>query len=225
MTQRTRWWWVRHAPVTGVDGRIYGNSDPDANTADPPTYTALARLLPKDALLVTSHLRRAIQTAAAIRDAGLDLPAPLIEPDLGEQCFGDWQGRKREEVWAELNPRHLFWLQPARGRPPGGETFVEMVQRVVLTIDRLNAEHAGRDIVVVAHGGTIRAALVHKLRLDPEVALACQVDNCSLTRLDHFGPTESHPEGAWAMFHFNQRPAEKLGVEPDRTAMLALLPR
>ena len=225
MSTRTRWWWVRHAPVTATEGRIYGNTDPPANVEDPPTYTALARFLPADSALVTSHLQRTHQTADAIRAAGLDLPEPIVEEDLAEQNFGEWQGRKREEVYAELDPKHLFWLAPARTRAPGGESFVDLMERVAGVIERLNAQHAGRDIIAVGHGGAIRAAIGHALGLDPEVALACQIDNCSVTRLDHFGPTESHPEGAWALFHVNQLATSETVLAPDHTAMLALLQR
>lgn len=225
MSTRTRWWWVRHAPVTSTDGRIYGNTDPSANVEDPPTYAALARMLPTGGALVTSHLRRTHQTAEAIRAAGLGLPEPIIEADLAEQNFGDWQGRKREEVYAELDPKHLFWLAPARTRAPGGESFVDLMERAGAVIDRLTAQHAGRDIISVGHGGVIRAAIGHALGLDPEIALACQVDNCSITRLDHFGPTDSHPEGAWALFHVNQIATSESVLAPDHTAMLALLQR
>ncbi|MDA0787460.1 MAG: histidine phosphatase family protein [Proteobacteria bacterium] len=225
MTTRTRWWWVRHAPVRSTGGRIYGNTDPLADTNDPPTYAGLARLLPENALLVTSHLQRTHQTADAIKAAGLHLPAPHIEKDLAEQDFGEWQGRKREDVYAELDPKHMFWLAPANTKAPGGESFADLMARVGVVIERLNAEHTGRDIVAVTHGGTIRAAIGHALKLDPEAALTCQVDNCSLTRIDHFGPSESHPDGAWAIFHINQIPTQDSTLVPDHTAMLALVQR
>jgi len=225
MSIRTRWWWVRHAPVTVTEGRIYGNTDPPADVDDPPTYQALARFLPADSTLVTSHLQRTHQTANAIRAAGLALPDPIVETDLAEQNFGAWQGRKREDVYAELDPKHLFWLAPAHTRAPDGESFADLMIRAGSVIERLTAAHAGRDIVAVGHGGTIRAAIGHALRLDPEVALACQIDNCSVTRLDHFGPTASHPEGAWAVFHINLLTTADSVLAPDHTAMLALLQR
>ena len=225
MSTRTRCWWVRHAPVTSTDGRIYGNTDPPANVEDPPTYAALARILPADGALVTSHLQRTLQTAEAIRTAGLDLPEPILEEDFAEQNFGEWQGRKREDVYAELDPKHLFWLAPARTRAPGGESFVDLMTRTGAVIGRLTKQHAGRDIISIGHGGVIRAAIGHALRLDPEIALACQIDNCSVTRLDHFGPTDSHPEGAWALFHVNLLTTAESVLAPDHTAMLALLQR
>ena len=225
MSERTRWWWIRHAPVRSTGGRIYGNTDPVADTEDPPTYQALARFLPKDALLVTSHLQRTHQTANAIRDAGLVLPDPHMEEDLAEQNFGDWQGRLREEVYGELDPKHMFWLAPAHTPAPGGESFADLMVRVAAVIDRLTEVHTGRDIIAVTHGGTIRAAIGHALGLDPEAALTCQIDNCSVTRIDRFGPTPSHPEGAWAIFHMNQIPTMDSTLAPDHTAMLAMVKR
>ena len=60
-------------------------------------------------------------------------------------------------------------------------------------IRRLVELHAGRDIIAVAHGGTIRAALALALGLDPEAALAFTIENCSLTRIDHIdGPGMGH---------------------------------
>ncbi len=76
MTQ-TNWWWVRHAPVTETQGRIYGATDPRADTDDPVAYAALHAQLPEDAFWVTSHLTRTKQTAAAIAAAGDRTIAPL----------------------------------------------------------------------------------------------------------------------------------------------------
>jgi alpha-ribazole phosphatase len=57
----------------------------------------------------------------------------------------------------------------------------------------MNEAYAGRDIIAVTHGGTIRAALAEALDLSPEAALAFTIDNCSLTRLERFdGAGEGH---------------------------------
>ena len=64
----TQWWWVRHAPVPD-GGRIYGQRDLDCDCSDGGIFTALARELPREAVWVTSNLKRATQTAAAIHAA------------------------------------------------------------------------------------------------------------------------------------------------------------
>ena len=139
------------------------------------------------------------QTAEAIHahgpaGSGPALARPQVEAGFAEQHFGDWQGRSYAELEEIRDGEwHRFWLAPADTRPPGGESFAEVVSRVAQAVDRLSGEHAGRDIVVVAHGGSIRAAVALALDLEPEKALALTVDNCSLTRLDHIaGAAGSH---------------------------------
>lgn len=211
MTQ-TRWWWVRHAPVTETNGRIYGSTDPNCTTDDPPAYARLHAWLPADAHWVTSRLRRTKQTAAAIAAAGGRTIAPTEEPDLGEQDFGDWHGMTYNEVYA-LPSAHRFWLAPATHRPPGGESFADLCVRVSRVIHRLTDQWAGRDIVAVAHGGTIRAALAVALDLDPEAALRFATENLSLTRLDHFTGDDGHPE-SWRVAWINRAPGEPLPGQP-----------
>jgi len=205
----TRWWWVRHAPVTINNGRCYGQTDHPCDVGNDAAFQGLARKLPKDAVWITSPLRRTHMTAAGIVRAGLPGPDPipgpdvLVEPDLIEQHFGEWQGLTYAEL-AERNgnlwPR--FWLAPAHEAPPGGESFVQLLRRAQPAIARLSREHAGREIIAVTHGGTIRAAIALALELEPERALSLTIDNLSLTRIEHFpGHNAAHPWRVTAVNH------------------------
>ena len=181
----TRWWWIRHAPVPGAEGRINGRLDVDCDTSDSIAAATLAAVLPGDAVIIVSPLARTHQTLAAIAATGPSRPAPLVEPDFVEQCFGSWQG----SGWSELQARDpkglaAFWKDPTSNVPPGGESFAMQIERVGMAIDRLSAHFAGRDVVCVSHGGTIRAACAHALGLAPPTAMAIVVDNLSLTRFD-----------------------------------------
>src|SRR3546814_17918696 len=71
----TRWWWIRHAPVTGHDGRIYGNLDVDCDCGDEPLFRALAGSLPADAVWIVTPLSRTRATAAAVARHLPDGPA------------------------------------------------------------------------------------------------------------------------------------------------------
>jgi broad specificity phosphatase PhoE len=206
MTITTRWWWIRHAPVINPSGRIYGQRDVPADTSNAAAFAALATRMPDDAIWFATPLSRTQATAGAIRAAmNARTPAtPQIEPAFIEQNFGDWQGQAYEDIGAYGRVRpgtkgvgvegHKFWLAPAEQKPPGGESFIEVIARVAEGVRRLTKVHAGRDIVVVAHGGSIRAALAHALSLDPEAALAFTVDTLSLSRLDHIqGPGAGNP--------------------------------
>jgi len=182
----TRWWWVRHAPVTSNRERLYGASDMPATIDTPETFKALACLLPKGAICVRSSLQRTKQTFDAIVAAGLSSPDPLIEPGLGEQNFGDWQGHPYAHIPALAAPHHhRFWFTTVDHCPPGGESFTDLSNRVVKVIKRLTEEFQGRDIIAVAHGGPIRAALGYALGLRPSDCLGFQTENLSVTRIDH----------------------------------------
>ena len=203
----TSWWWVRHAPVTTHGGRLYGQTDVPANTEDRPAFEGLAEQLPKGALWVASHLQRTHQTANAIADAGHRAAELLIEEDLAEQSFGDWQGLTYAEVAAERAGRdHPFWIAPADHAVPGGESFSQVMDRVSNAVMRLSERHAGRDIVAVAHGGSIRAALGHALGIAPAQALSFTIDNCSITRIDAF----HSPDGGldWCIVGVNLPPSK-----------------
>src|SRR5262245_3767845 len=184
----TRWWLVRHAPVIGVNGRVYGQDDIDSDCGDEAQFKHLAGLLPHDAVWLVSHLKRTHQTASAIIAARVAqvVPDPIVTSDLAEQHFGDWEGMTYAELEAlRGGAYHRFWHSPATERPPGGESFEDVVARVGNAMARITAEHAGRDIVAVVHGGTIRAALAVALDIDPERVLGFAVDTCSVTRMDH----------------------------------------
>lgn len=200
----TRWWWVRHAPVPNPEARCYGQSDMDCDVSDTDSFQGLGAMLPGGAVLVTSDLLRTKKTAAAIAGAGLDLPEPIEEVSLREQSFGDWQGMTYPEIHQSRGGRHRFWLAPASERPPGGESFTDVLARLTPTVMRLTREHGGRDIVSVGHGGTVRAALALALGLDPEAALSFTIENLSLTRIDHIA--DGNDGGAWRVVTVNHRP-------------------
>jgi broad specificity phosphatase PhoE len=207
----TRWWWVRHAPVTVNNGCVYGATDLPCDCSNEAVFKGLAARLPKDAVWVTSALQRTHQTAAAIVRAGLPGPAAIPGPDvvsdrdLNEQSFGDWHGKKYADLPALLGETyHRFWIAPVSMAPKGGESFLDLLERVHGAIRRLDAQFAGRDIIAVTHGGTIRAALALALELTPETALAFTIENCSLTRIvRHNDAGNGHP---WGVVAVNQSP-------------------
>jgi alpha-ribazole phosphatase len=212
MSATTRWWWVRHAPVTVNNGACYGQTDLPCDVSNEAAFAGLAAKLPKDAVWVTSNLQRTHLTAAGIVKAGLPGPDPIpgpgviVEPELAEQNFGAWQGMKYVDIAAmQAESYHRFWLAPAHKAPPGGESFVDLMARASRAIRRLTEAHAGRDIIAVTHGGTIRVALAEALELHPETALAFTIDNLSLTRIDRFdGPELGH---GWRVVCANHAPA------------------
>lgn len=184
----TRWWWLRHAPVPDPENRIVGRLDPPCDLSDTDRLSALARMLPRQSVVVESGLLRCAQTLGAIESAGLTVAPAILEPALLEQDFGQWQGRRWADLDAKKDPTvAAFWLDPATSTPPGGESFVAVMARVRAAVMQMTRHFEGRDIIAVAHAGSIRAALALALDLSPHAALSFVIDPLSLTRLDCLG--------------------------------------
>ncbi|MBY0339105.1 MAG: histidine phosphatase family protein [Acetobacteraceae bacterium] len=182
---------VRHALVEPSARLVlYGAMDvalcEAALRQDALLYRWLAARLPQPARWVATPLSRTKATAAAIFAAGYPAQDLVIEEDLMEQHLGEWQGLTHEAFSERLrHPPHPFWPHAAEERPPGGESMEDLRARVGTVVDRLG-ERDG-DTVVIAHGGSIRAAIAHALDLTPRQALHFSIKNLSLTRLERRG--------------------------------------
>ncbi len=187
MTDTTIFCWVRHAPVVGYDGRRYGALDVDCDTSDTAAFRSLAALLPARGVLVTSALQRARQTAAALERAGFEPVERQVDAALGEQDFGAWQGRTTDAVAraaAAAGAGHAHWIAVPDYAPPGGESFRALEVRVMRAVRGLLRRYRGQTLVVVSHGGPIRAACRHGAGWNLERALALTLRNLSVTRID-----------------------------------------
>jgi broad specificity phosphatase PhoE len=201
----TGFWLIRHALVAeNARVMLYGTMDvplcEPSLLAQAPMYRALAARLPRPAVWVTTPLSRTQRTARAIFEAGYPEVTPLVEPGLIEQHLGEWQGLAHAALPDRLTlPAHAFWPLGGEERPPGGESVAEMILRVGATLERLAETYADQDVVAVSHGGAIRAAVAHALRIGADSALHLSVQNLSLTRL------ERHAEG-WRVVCVNELP-------------------
>ncbi len=191
MASLTRLWMIRHALVAQNERlRLYGSTDvplcPDSLVAQVPTYRALAARLPRGAAWVVTPLSRTRLTAQAIQSAGYPETPLAVEPALIEQSMGDWHGVAHDDLPPKLQgPAHPFWPLAATERPPGGESITDVIARVGPALERLAAPLDGeRDVVVVSHGGAIRAAVAHAMGVDGRACLHLSVQNLSLTVLE-----------------------------------------
>jgi alpha-ribazole phosphatase len=188
MRAATQLWLIRHAPVEGPRGVIHGPDAP-ADLRDVVAFAALKARLPVNAFAICSPARRTRETARMLK---LD---PIDEPDFAEQDFGDWTGRRHNDLEVELGAAYRdFWQSAAANRPPGGESFADQIARARTGLSRLPAG----DAVLVVHSGTIRAMLAVALELAPDHALRFVIDPLSLTRIDRL-------ESGWRVAGVNQR--------------------
>jgi len=175
--------WIRHLPVAST-GRYIGHTDIPA--VIPSISANLAAPLPENALWFSSPLIRAVDSAHWLIQSVRENTAPLqISPELMEQNFGIWENKTYEEVWA-LADRSKNWESPAIIKPEGGESFIGLCARVDHWIENMMKVDINKPWIIVAHAGTIRAALRHALNIIPEQALSFAVDYGSVTQVEYF---------------------------------------
>ena len=180
----TRFWWIRHAVVTGFPDTMYGSFDVDCDCSNTHLFNAVAAKLPSDAVWYHSPLKRTKQTANGLFEAGAKAASLTEDPRIIEMHFGDYNGRSLTEMNAEREDSFVgFFPSSPFEKTPNGESFSEVCERVASFSDEMLEQHPGKDVVCVAHRGTILAALHNALRLPLETSVSFKIDNVSLSRL------------------------------------------
>ncbi len=139
------------------EGRFQGHADPPLNRTGRAQAVDLSVALMAEQLaaVCSSPLRRALETAEVLAAShGLE-PVPV--DDLREVDVGSWSGLTRAEVEERFPAQFARWLDYGQGWEDG-ETYEEMGRRAVDALLRLAAAHDGERVLVVTHGGPIRAA-------------------------------------------------------------------
>ena len=120
----------------------------------------LATGAPIDAV-VSSPLQRAVATAAiAARELGLTV---VVDDDLRETDFGDWDGFTLAEIQQRWPAAAAAWRHDPERAPPGGESFAKTAHRVNRACDRLLRDHGGQTVLVVSHITPIKILLCRAL--------------------------------------------------------------
>ena len=183
--QATRIIAVRHGETAwNVDTRIQGHLDIALNDTGHWQARQVARALADEPLaaVYTSDLQRAHATAQAIAQAS---GAPLVaEPGLRERRSGALEGRTVAGAEADRPEQARRWRQrDPHFAPTGGETLVQLRERIAATTHRLAAQHTEQLIVLVAHGGVLDMLYRLATGLDLQAPRTWLVTNASINRL------------------------------------------
>jgi broad specificity phosphatase PhoE len=164
---------ARHGETDwNLDRRVQGHSDTPLNDTGRAQAHALGQELAEERIdaVYSSDLMRAHETARLVA-APRGLAVTAIS-DLRERHFGTWEGLTDEEIHARFNPTaETSWGD--------GESREEMAERVLGALDRIAETHPGGRVLVVSHGGPLRAVL-HHCGVDG----VGRIDNCHVVRLE-----------------------------------------
>lgn len=172
---------VRHARSAGADGHCIGHTDLPLSRsgADAARHTAARWQLGGIAGLrcISSDLIRARETAAVLAAPDADRSA---DPRLREMNFGEWDGRTWDDIERTDGAGLHSWMADwTTVRAPGGESFGDVMERVVSLLGELPRDSDGTTLIV-AHAGSIRAACIQLLGVPATRAFSLAVDHLHL---------------------------------------------
>ncbi|MEJ8277899.1 bifunctional RNase H/acid phosphatase [Pseudonocardia spirodelae] len=184
---------LRHGQTElSVERRYSGHGDPELTGLGQEQAAAAARALAarlarqdvRPAVILSSPLRRARQTAAAVAEttgAELTVRDALIETD-----FGGWEGLTFTEARERDPELHGAWLGSPDVAPPGGESFRAVAERVEAERRRIVEEFAGETVVLVSHVTPIKMLLRTALGSGDEVLYRMHLDLACLNVADFY---------------------------------------
>lgn len=201
MNSKTELWLIRHAESTGNrDGKLQGQEDLPLSPLGQRQARALADRLTKAhrrtpfAGLYTSDLMRARETADTVAMA-CDLRV-TSDQRLREIDVGQWAGLSREEIAQRFPDEWREWqTRSPTMRRGGGESYVDAERRIAPALSEISSRHAGGRVLVIAHGGVLRAWLGALIGLPLTNIWHLALGNTSLTRVRPYEPAigGSHP--------------------------------
>jgi len=174
---------VRHGQSEwNADGRWQGQADPALTEQGIRQADAAAASLGSVDAIVASTLERAHHTAQVIANR-LGIEPVITMAELMERHAGEWQGLTR----VEIEERYPGFLDVGK-RPPGWESDVVLVTRVLVSLDAIAAVVGpDADVVAITHGGVIMALSEHL--------------GGSRERIANLGArwVERQPDGSWLL--------------------------
>ena len=174
---------VRHGEATAnAAGLLLGRSDVPLTPRGREQAAAIGPRLGDVARLVSSPLRRALDTAAAL---GLPLPVE-VDDRWVEVDYGEHEGVALGDVPADVWRR---WREDPEFRPAGGESLAAVGRRVgaaceeLFAPDRGAARSSDEHVVVVSHVSPVKAAVAWALGAGDDLAWRLFLSTGSVTRI------------------------------------------
>lgn len=171
MTSTTTLYLIRHAATEANERRPYilqgCNLNPPLSAQGRLQAASVARFLADRPIttIYCSPLVRALETAQTI--AGPHGLQPHSVEDLRECNVGRWEGKDWDTIAREFPDAHAaFNANPADTPYFGGESYRNVLDRILPAIERLCGQHGGEEIAIVGHNVVNRVYLASLLNVD-----------------------------------------------------------
>lgn len=134
-------------------------------------------------IIYTSPLKRAVKTAEIIAESkGI---SPIIAPEIREINFGKWEGLNVKDIQSDFPNEFTRWRNDKEEAPIcGGDLSIKKAsERAKDAIIKIVKENIGKNIIVVAHGGIIKAALIGIFGWDMTMYHKIFLGNTSISKI------------------------------------------
>lgn len=136
------------------------------------------------AAIYASDLARARETADILADR-LELEV-VEEPALRELDHGRWDGLLKSDIMRRFPEEYAaYQADPRDTRRGGGDSYVDLGERLWPALERLAGRHAGERIVAVSHGGPIRLVMSRVLDRPLTERDSFGVENASVFEVEY----------------------------------------
>lgn len=180
-----RIWLVRHGQTTwNEQQRFCGTTDIPLSTIGSGQAHHLASQLRAKRItaIYSSDLARAEETAEIIaRERQIEI---VTSPAWREIAFGAWEGLTYKEIATTFPDQLGFFTDPEHVAPPKGETLHDVLQRIYPALTSIVQQSQSGEIVVVSHGGVLRALLCSLLGMPLRNQWQLRIDTGSLSTID-----------------------------------------
>lgn len=180
----TTFYLIRHASCEGLGQTIWGRTPGIClNEKGRLEAQQLAERLARTKFdaIYSSPLQRALETADVIASR---LKLELRQSDaLNEINYGEWSGKTLEQLHSDERWRHLH-SHRSTARIPGGESLLEVQNRIVTEIVRLAHEHVENCVAIVSHAAVIRAAVGYFAATPIDLIERFEISPCSVSVIE-----------------------------------------
>ena len=177
---------VRHGETEwNAEGRIQGHTDIGLSEKGAEQARSLGIRLAGMNIDVaySSDLKRTSETAR-LALGGRDI-ALNETPMLREYHKGEFEGLTLSEIKSRFPNEYPKYLEKdLEYAPKGGESTRDVSARMATIMDEIKSNHLDETVLVVSHGGVLRAAMVSLLGMPLEGNWSFLFGNCSLTMFD-----------------------------------------
>lgn len=189
----TKLYLVRHGETEwNKASKIQGKTDTELSAEGIEQAHKLAKRLSNEDINVifSSSLKRALRTAEIIKEYK---SCRIVKSDkYHEICLGPWEGMTINEIEEKYSEHFRVYREdPANFKLPGAETFLDLTERTYNEIINIVNKYDDKNILLVSHGTTIKAAIIKILGIDIINYNKFRIDNASISII---GFSESIPK-------------------------------